>query len=136
MDTDREQDLADLCEKWKAVLSDSAQLTAYGWEQAEVTAVLAAIDAFLAARAAYEADDSSAKRLVKNEAKDEAIDAMRDFANTSVRHNKKIPDSVKLSLDVRLWDTTPYIFYKRMPLLRAETAGLDVFRSGDFRRQA
>jgi hypothetical protein len=136
LDTDREQDLADLCEKWKAVLSDSAQLTAYGWEQAEVTAVLAAIDAFLAARAAYEADDSSAKRLVKNEAKDEAIDAMRDFANTSVRHNKKIPDSVKLSLDVRLWDTTPYIFYKRMPLLRAETAGLDVFRSGDFRRQA
>jgi hypothetical protein len=32
---------------------------------------------------------------------------MRDFASSSVRHNKKIPDSVKAALGVRLADTTP-----------------------------
>jgi hypothetical protein len=103
----REQDLVDLCAIWKTVLADAAQVTAYGWDQAEVTAVLAAIDAFLDARAAYEADNSSAKRLIKDEAKDETIDALRDFANSSVRHNKKVPDSVKQSMGVRLGDTVP-----------------------------
>jgi hypothetical protein len=45
----REQDLVDLCEKWKAVLLDPAQAAAYSWDQAEVTAVLGKIDAFLSA---------------------------------------------------------------------------------------
>ncbi|MDR2193239.1 MAG: hypothetical protein LBP19_02055 [Treponema sp.] len=54
----REQDLVDVCEKWKTVLPDSAQVAAYGWEQAEVAAVLGKIDAFLTARSGYEADDS------------------------------------------------------------------------------
>jgi hypothetical protein len=35
----REQDLVGLYGKWKAVLSDSQNVAAYGCEQAEVTAV-------------------------------------------------------------------------------------------------
>jgi hypothetical protein len=38
----REQDLADLCQKWKAGLSDAANVSAFGWKQAEVTAAVAA----------------------------------------------------------------------------------------------
>jgi hypothetical protein len=92
----REQDLADLCQKWKAGLGNPADITAFGWEQAECAAVLAAVNGFLDARAAYEADDSSAKHLVKEEAKEDAVDALRDFANTSIRYNKKMNDAQKL----------------------------------------
>ncbi|MDR1986211.1 MAG: hypothetical protein LBP88_04470 [Treponema sp.] len=103
----REQDLVDLCGKWKAVLSDSQSVAAYGWEQAEVTAVLGKIDAFLNARSGFEADDSSAKRLLKEEAKDAVSSALRDFARTSVRYNKKIPDDVKQTLGIHPADTKP-----------------------------
>jgi hypothetical protein len=62
----REQDLVDLCQKWKTGLSDAANITAFGWNQSEVTAVVGAVDAFLTARAAYEDDDSSKNRLTKD----------------------------------------------------------------------
>jgi hypothetical protein len=88
----REQDLADLCQKWKTGLSDAANVTAFGWKQADVTAALTAVDGFLTARTAYEEDDSSKNRLKKDEAKDAAKSAMRDFANTSLRFNKMMRD--------------------------------------------
>jgi hypothetical protein len=74
---------------WKIELEKPANITAYGWAQTEVTAVLGAIDAFLTARTAYEADNSTGKRLAKDEAKEEAVDAMRDFVNSSIRFNKR-----------------------------------------------
>jgi hypothetical protein len=46
----REPEFVDLCRKWKIGLSDPAQVTAFGWSQAEVTLTLAAIDGFLTAR--------------------------------------------------------------------------------------
>jgi hypothetical protein len=103
----REQDLVDLCEKWMVILGAPAKVTAYGWDQTECTEVLGKINGFLTARSAYETDDSSAKRLAKDEAKGEAIDAMREFANSSVRYNKKMPDADKLLMGIRPTDTTP-----------------------------
>jgi hypothetical protein len=106
----REQDLVDLCQKWAAVLSDSAKVSAYGWDQGECTEVLGKINPFLTARIAYEADNSTAKRLAKDEAKEEAVDAMRDFANSAVRFNKKMPDPDKLFMGIHQRDAvqTPH----------------------------
>jgi hypothetical protein len=103
----REQDLVDLAGKWKTVLEDQTKITAFGWDAAEVTAVLGKITAFLTARTAYEADNSTAKRLAKDETKEEAVDAMRDFANSSIRFNKKMDDPAKLVMGIHPKDTTP-----------------------------
>jgi hypothetical protein len=103
----REQDLVDLCEKWTAILGDTAKITAYGWDQTECAEISSKINRFLTARSAYETDDSSAKRLEKDEAKGETVDAMRDFANSSIRYNKKMPDADKLLMGIRPTDTTP-----------------------------
>jgi hypothetical protein len=102
----REQDLVDLCQKWAAALGDSAKVTAYGWEQAEITEVSGKVNAFLTKRADYEADNSTAKRVAKDEAKEDAKDAMRDFANSSIRFNKKMRDEDKLFYGIRLPDRT------------------------------
>jgi hypothetical protein len=103
----KEQDLVDLCGKWKLELEKPVNISAYGWAQPEVTATLGAIDAFLTARTAYEADDSSAKRLAKDEAKEETVDALRDFANSSIRFNKKMSDPQKLVFGIHPADKTP-----------------------------
>jgi hypothetical protein len=102
----REQDFTDFCQKWKAGLSDAASVTAFGWKQAEVTAVLGAVDAFLTARAAYEADDSTKNRIAKDEAKDTAKTVIRDFANTSIRFNKLMRDEDKAQYGIHPADTT------------------------------
>jgi hypothetical protein len=103
----RERDLADLCEKWKRTLEDPAKAAAYGWVQAEVTEVSGKITAFLTARSAYEADNSTARRIAKDEAKGEAVDAMRDFANSSVRFNKSMNDEAKEHLGIHPADRIP-----------------------------
>jgi hypothetical protein len=105
----REQDLVDLCEKWKTELEDPAKIAAFGWNSGEVTVVLGKINGFLTARASYEADNSTAKRLAKDEAKDESIDAMRDFANSSIRFNKNMNDAQKLVFGIHPKDTTPTV---------------------------
>jgi hypothetical protein len=105
----REQDLVDLCGKWVTVLADTVKITAYGWEQADCMAVLGMVNGFLIVRSAYEADNSSVKRLAKDEAKDEAVDAMRDFANSSIRFNKKMDDPAKLVMGIHLKDRTPTV---------------------------
>ena len=102
----REQDLTDLCQKWKTGLSDAANITAYAWNQTEVTAALGAVDAFLTARAAYEDDNSSKNRLAKDEAKEAAITAMRDFAHTGIRHNKSMHDEDRLRYGIHPADGT------------------------------
>jgi hypothetical protein len=102
----REQDLVDLATRWTVILADTAKQTAFGWDAAECTAVVAKITAFLTARSAYEATDSTENRVTKDEAKEDAIDAMRDFANTSVRFNKKMTDADKLELGVHPADKT------------------------------
>jgi hypothetical protein len=91
---------------WVAILADTVKIAAYGWDPAECARVLGLINAFLDARSAHETDNSSTKRLIKDEAKGEAIDAIRDFANSSIRYNKKMDDATKLAMGVRLKDDT------------------------------
>jgi hypothetical protein len=102
----REQDLADLCQKWKAGLENAANVTAFGWKQAEVTEVLGKVTAFLTARAAYEETDSTKNRMAKDEAKDAAKTAMRDFANGSIRFNKQMTPEDKQVYGIHPRDAT------------------------------
>jgi hypothetical protein len=102
----REQDFTDLCVKWKTGLADAANITAFGWNQTEVTAALGAVDGFLTAREDYENDDSSKNRLKKDEAKDAARSFMRDFANTSMRFNKRMMDEDRLFYGLHPQDGT------------------------------
>lgn len=106
----REQDFADLCQKWKTGLGDAANVGAFGWKQTETAAVLAAVEEFLTARTDYENIDSSKNRLKKDEAKAAAKTAMRDFANSSIRFNKAMQDEDKL-------------VYGLSPVNRTHTAG-------------
>jgi hypothetical protein len=103
----KEHELVDLCQKWAAALGEGAKITAYGWNPAECTAVLNQVNAFLVARGAYEDEDTSANRLAKDEAKGEAVDAMRGFANASIRFNSRMDDTAKLALGIHPKDTTP-----------------------------
>ena len=107
----REQDLVDLCLKWKPELEKAANSAAYsagyGWDQTEAAAALGKINAFLTARTDYHADNSTVKRLAKDEAKEEMVDAMRDFANSSIRFNKKMTDAQKLVFGIHPMDKTP-----------------------------
>jgi hypothetical protein len=91
----KEQDLADLIEVWILILSDAAKVAAFGWIQADVADVLDKLNAFLTARAAYVADDSSSRLHAKNAGRDAVKSAMRDFANSSVRYNKRVDDETK-----------------------------------------
>jgi hypothetical protein len=116
----KEQDVVDLCKKWAAVLADSAKISAYGWDAAECAKVLGLINAFLTARGDYEVDDSTAKRIVKDEARAEAIGAMRDFANSSIRFNKKMDDAAKLFMGIGPKDTT--LTAHGAPVSQPETA--------------
>jgi hypothetical protein len=102
----REQDFTDLCHKWKTGLENPANGAAFAWNQADVTAALGAVDAFLTARAGYEADNSTAKRIAKDEAREAATTAMRDFAHTGLRHNKLMRDEDRLLYGIRPSDRT------------------------------
>ncbi|MDR1326373.1 MAG: hypothetical protein LBK00_10100 [Treponema sp.] len=103
----KELELVTLCASWKVSLEDPAKLVAYGWDQGEVTEIADKINAFLTAQGVYKADNSTAKRILKDEAKKKAVDAMRNFANSSVRYNKKIDDAAKLNMGIRPKDMTP-----------------------------
>jgi hypothetical protein len=96
----KEQDFVDFCEKWKNGLCLDANVAKFGWEEPECLEVIRLMDIFLEARTAYQADDSTAKRLAKDEAKEEAVDAIRDFANTSIRFNKKMNDVDKFTYGI------------------------------------
>ncbi|MDR2418870.1 MAG: hypothetical protein LBD79_07425 [Treponema sp.] len=97
----REQDFTDVCLKWKAGLSDEANVLAFAWKEDDLSVVLTAITDFLTARTAYEENDSSKNRLKKDEAMYAARGAMRDFANTSLRFNKRMRSEDKLFYGLR-----------------------------------
>jgi hypothetical protein len=101
-----EQDLVELCQKWYIGLGISANVTAFGWRQAEVDGARGKIDGFLTARTAYKDTNSSKHRLIKDEAKEEAKRAMRDFANSSIRYNPLVRPEDKLVYGIRPADHT------------------------------
>ena len=95
-----------MAEKWKAGLSDAAKITTFGWDQTECAEVAAKITAFLTTCTTYETDNSIGNRIAKDEAKGEMVDAMREFANTSIRFNKQMHDEDKLAYGIHPKDTT------------------------------
>jgi hypothetical protein len=89
---------AEFCKKWKAALETSAYVTAFGWVQQAVTACLAAIDAFLAALDAWEVDDSSMKKALRDDARKAAEEAIEHFAAYSVRYNENMTEIQKYEI--------------------------------------
>ena len=104
---EREQDLADLCRQWDEILGNSAKVAQYGWEQAEVDKVIIKVVNFLASRREYEDYKTPANRMMKVSAQKEAKAIMREFANTSIRFNKKMTDADRLPLGVHPKDAIP-----------------------------
>jgi hypothetical protein len=98
--------LADLCQHWKTGLENTANTANFGWKAPEVTAAITKITAFLTAREAYEAVDSTVNRLAKDEAKVGARAEMRDFANSNIRFNRQMKDEDKLVYGIRRPDRT------------------------------
>jgi hypothetical protein len=97
-------EFVEFCRKWKAVLGNSANVTAFGWEAQAVTACLAAIDAFLTAMGAWEAVDSSINRALRNDTRKKAKKAIEHFAAYQVRFNEKMSETQRHELlGVRTW---------------------------------
>jgi hypothetical protein len=92
---------------WILWLSGADKQTAFGWDAAECAAVVVVLNAFLAAQEGYEADKTTEKRLARDQAWDAADTAMRDFANSSIRYNKKMSDEQKSHLGIHIKDRTP-----------------------------
>jgi hypothetical protein len=86
---------------WAVILSDTAKGTLFGWDTTECGRVASRIGDFLETLEVYELDDSSRNRLLKDEALAAAKGAMKDFANTSVRFNKKMGEADKEDLGIR-----------------------------------
>jgi hypothetical protein len=103
----KKSEFVELCKKWVAGLSNSAVITAFGWLPAYVTAVLTAIEAFLLAHNAYQEDNSTKNRIAKDNAMKTAQNAMRGFANTSIRYNKLMTEEQKWEYGVPTADPTP-----------------------------
>jgi hypothetical protein len=103
----REQDLLDLMERWLLWLLDAIRQVAFGWDAVDCTTVTGKITAFVTARTSYEADLSPGNRVTKDNAKNTAVESMRNFANSDIRHNKKMQDADKLFLGIHVADTTP-----------------------------
>jgi hypothetical protein len=89
---------------WGVILGDAAKRTLFGWEAVACGAVVSRITDFLDALEAYELDNSSRNRLLKNEAMAAAKASMQDFANSFVRFNKKMSEADKEDLGVHTRD--------------------------------
>ena len=103
----REQDFNELCEYWAQALMDTAKMNAFAWDAAECTRVAGIITSYTAAWHEYHSADTSANRLAKDELKAQAEEAMRDFAHTGIRHNKRMTDAERLPFGIRPGDGTP-----------------------------
>ena len=103
----READLMNLGQRWITDLADTAKRTAYGWDAAECTEVTAHLTAFAAAETAYAQSDSTAHRIARDNARAPAVAAMRDFASSSIRYNKRMPDEDKAYYGIHLADKIP-----------------------------
>ncbi|MDR2260271.1 MAG: hypothetical protein LBE06_04920 [Azoarcus sp.] len=103
----REQDLIDLIAVWQVKLANQSLQTAYGWIASECTTTVAALTAFLTARATYQSTPTHPNRLAKDGAKKTAIAAMRKFAAERIRNNPKMTEAQRDELGVRTRDPVP-----------------------------
>jgi hypothetical protein len=118
----REQDLVDLQNKWLDGLASPVYKSQFGWNEAEITAASTAITKFHGARNAYANDNSTGNRISKDEAKVVSVDAMRTFANTSIRFNQKMSGEYKniFGVDEKDMTYTSHEAPKEQPSLQVE----------------
>jgi hypothetical protein len=95
------------CEKWAWELSSTGSIEKYGWDSGRCAGVVGKINVFLIARGQYKAVNSTGNRKIKDNAKKEAVAAIRGFADTSVRFNNKMDAAAKAGLGVRLKSRNP-----------------------------
>jgi hypothetical protein len=96
----REQDLSDLLTKWNKWLNDSTKRAAFDWDDTECSALALKIGNFLTASSEYRAVDSTAHLIVKKVAKKIVVAAVRNFANSYIRFNRKMMAEDKLFLGI------------------------------------
>ncbi|GAB6392621.1 MAG: hypothetical protein MdMp014T_1994 [Treponematales bacterium] len=87
--------------RWAETLSDPVKQEAFGWVAADCAAVTDKIAAFAAAKGVYNDVDSRENRIAKDAAKTESVAVMRDFANGSVRFNRRMSAGEKEFLGIR-----------------------------------
>jgi hypothetical protein len=98
---DRDLELVAFARRWAAGLENTGNAGAFLWKPLEAEACLRRIEAFFTAWEAYSADNSTGKRSARDEARKVMKEAMRDFANTSIRFNKLMSDEQKLYYGIR-----------------------------------
>ncbi|MDR2471690.1 MAG: hypothetical protein LBD09_06240 [Treponema sp.] len=103
----RDADLVNLAKRWILDLMSTTKQTAYGWDPAECAACTPDLGTYAAAQKNYEDDNSTANRIVRDNARHAAVAAMRDFAASSIRHNKKMQDQEKAWYGVHIADKIP-----------------------------
>ena len=103
----REQDLVDLSHKWQKILADTVLQTDFGWNSFECEDVLAKIEHFLDFRDSYEQNQTPENQIARDEYREIAKTAMREFANSSIRFNKHIDGQDKLPLGIKPHDGEP-----------------------------
>jgi hypothetical protein len=103
----KEQNLLELCGTWDQHITDPQWTAGFGWDETEVGEVVAAIQMFMLARRNYLDDKTSFKRKDKDIAMKAAKAKMREFYESSIRFNKKIPLEKKRILGWRDPDTEP-----------------------------
>jgi hypothetical protein len=91
----RTEDFVAFCTVWRTGLSDLAQGTAFGWVRETTMTLVSSIDGFLEAWEAYLEDNSSFNRRRKDMLREEAVRGIEDFANTSIRFNRKMTEPDK-----------------------------------------
>jgi hypothetical protein len=115
----REQDLVDLIARWILILGDAAKQALFDWLQTTCTEVIDKLEAFVTARNAYSQANTTENRIVKDEAKVAAVEAMREFARESIRFNKKVDDETRAFLGVVILDNVR----STIPTPRAQCTG-------------
>lgn len=89
------------------MLGAEKNIALYEWKQQECTEVVQKIDGFATAFYLYSSNDSSKNSIAKKKAKDDVRRAMRNFANTSIRFNKAVDDTMKQLLGIKIKDSVP-----------------------------
>ena len=103
----KELDRIELMKRWNEGLANPVYKTQFGWADADCTAVTGKIEAAVSGYHSYVADNSTARRIAKDRAMQEAVTAMREFANSNIRYNKKMAAEYRIVFGIRESDREP-----------------------------
>jgi hypothetical protein len=118
----KEPDRIELMKRWNEGLENPVYKTQFGWAGADCAAVTGKIEAALSSYNSYTADNSTARRIAKDRAMQEALRAIREFANSSIRYNKKMAAEYRIVFGIREADREPT--WRGEPPTRAVVTGL------------